>query len=159
MDIDGKREMGCAARRRGEHRGELVHGCGPRRRVGSDDTATIAAPFAYAVSAGGTGFDNPLAVVSVGSVNLNSSGGTLSVGGLTVMTALTLNNGTPAPNGKLKGGTFLTRPGALTLGVASAAQPWVRLPDARRGLAQGAAAFNDDRSGPAAASACETHQA
>jgi len=65
-------------------------GAVPGSVAGSDDIATIDAPGSYTVSVGNTG------ATTIGSVNLNTPGAMLSIsgGGLSVKTALTLNSGT-----------------------------------------------------------------
>jgi len=94
-------------------------GAVPGSVAGSDDIATIDAPGSYTVSAGNTG------ATTIGSVNLNAPGATLSVsgGGLSVKTALTLNSGTLQLQGALQGGSLILDGGVVapsySLGLSS----------------------------------------
>jgi len=104
-------------------------GAVPGSVAGSDDIATIDAPGSYTVSVGNTG------ATTIGSVNLNTPGATLSIsgGGLSVKTALTLNSGTLQIQGTLQGGSLILNGGvvapsySLSLGSGSATLSGVRV--------------------------------
>jgi len=89
---------------------DWLPGAVPGSVAGSDDIATIDAPGSYTVSVGNTG------ATTIGSVNLNAPGATLSVsgGGLSVKTALTLNSGTLQLQGTLQGGSLILNGGVFT---------------------------------------------
>lgn len=90
-------------------------GAVPGSVAGSDDVATIDIPGSYTVSVGNT------AGTTIGGVNLNAPGATLSIlggggsttsgEGLSVKNALTLNNGTLQLHGILQGGSLILNGG------------------------------------------------
>jgi len=81
----------------------------PGSGIALDDVATLDAPGSYTVKVGNAD------VTSIGSVNVNASGATLGVSlqGLTVNNALTLNSGRLLLQGTLKGGSLVMNGGVV----------------------------------------------
>ena len=86
-----------------------LSGLAPGGIAASDDVATLDAPGNYTVRVGNA------AVTSIGSVNIDALGATLGISmeGLTVGTAVNLNNGRLLLQGALKGGTLAMNGGVV----------------------------------------------